>query len=396
MHLAWFALIANQAPVPAAETWVCHEEAYALKVHDGELHAGTFGGVIKLRDNGWEEAASPINGLAASPSGEAARSDRTEFDEARDIVLNSQTQKPIGRPGTGKIYALYDLKEETFAATSDGIWRYSKGAWSREKLPSQSPMPRLQGLASAGRRGWIAGGLGGLFIGRPGGWEKLGDKSVRRVVAGRGDEVWIVYGDGGLDKLETDKDRWAHDVLYGMVKRPWASCISVVGDSILIGGQGGWVEKTDKSQREEHPDWLAGDVVTSMTLWKGQLIIGGQKTGLHIREGKKWRHLNAAHGLEDLWISDLIEWKSRLMIATAGGGLHQWDGKSINKLETPAQNLTALTVWRSDLVIGSMHGAHCFDGKVWRPLGDPAEVTALGSSDSALRVILANKMQSYR
>lgn len=257
-------------------------------------------------------------------------------------------------------------------------------------------MPRLQGLAPAGRRGWIAGGLGGLFIGRPGEWEKLNDKSVRRIVPGRNDELWIIYGDGTLDKMETEQDRWAHDVLYGMVKRPWASCLSVIGETTLIGGQGGWVEKTAKGQSEEHPEWLAGDVVTALTLWKGRLIVGGQKTGLHIRDGKTWRHLNAAHGLEDLWITDLCEWNGRLMIATSGGGLHEWDGRKLTKKDGPDNRLTALTHWKGSLMAGSMAGAFVSDGRDWKLMGSDAEVTALVPDAKSLHVVLANRVQVYR
>lgn len=410
MHLACLALILNPGQAPI-EAWTSCEEVYALVKFDEHLYAGTSGGVLVYStERGWTftqpKLERPVYNLIASsmrliasgpfggfrwdgskweilPGGEpetlasgTPSSSKARLDEDSGHIIGRSSGRDLGRPGRGKLYGLFDAQRGLIAGTSDGMWVYSDDAWTREPLPSESPMPRLHGLARAGRRGWVAGGLAGLAIGRPGEWERLNDRPVRRILD-RGREVWVVYGDGTVDKLEPEADIWQHDVLFGAVKRPWASTIAASGDGLLIGGQAGWVEKSAREQKEVRPDWFEGDVVTAMTTWGSQLVVAGQKTGLHFRNGKSWKHFNAAHGLEDLWITAVQPHADRLWIATATRGLYSTDGRTVTKEVCPEMKLTGLLSLDGALFIGTMNGAYSRRGDKWTLLGTEVETTAL-------------------
>ncbi len=93
-------------------------------------------------------------------------------------------------------------------------------AWS---APTELPIARLHAWIRSSGEQWI-GGLGGLYRGHPGGWAKVDDRPVKEI-AGSGGAIWVLFGDGSVDKLEPKSDRLFFDVLKEASKRPWAACI---------------------------------------------------------------------------------------------------------------------------------------------------------------------------
>jgi hypothetical protein len=303
-------------------------------------------------------------------------------------------QKPerwIERPPSEGDYALLEADKLLFAGTPDGVFAFDGQAWRKESLPGELPLVRPHGIAAVGSR-WVVGGLQGLWMGAPGRWEEVGRVPVRQIL-GDGPAVWVLYGNGALDKLEPGLDRRYPDVLHGAAKRPWGSCLGWAagprkgGRTLLIGGDGGWVEKQGATFVERHPKELKGQVVTAIAGKGSFRYVGTQKGGLFRFVGEKVSVFNPGNGLKDPWVTALSlsgtrPWKEPLVtIGTSGAGLFTLGAGRISSLSSPSLRSRHLALWGERLVVGAMDGAWERVNSAWRPLAvQGEEVTALGET----------------
>lgn len=373
--------------------WRNYDEAFDLAVVAGKPVAATNGGLIELDGTNWKAIASP-SGLRSidqvRPFVVAASSGRryvfgdgvwnpcTTGNRSRDLehgVLvgptepwlscdpSSRAQFPTAPPSHA--YSLLRLKDDLLAGTSDGIYRYSAGNWLKEPLPSSLPISRPNGIACVDGT-FVIGGLGGLFVGRPGAWVSVCSDSIRQIIQ-VGHEVWVVHGNGALDKLDTKEDRLYPDIMTGASKRPWTSCVGVCGELLLCGGLGGWSER-GKSDNESFPAELSKDVVTAIAGRDSTRWIATEQSGV-VRFGPSGIHRwNPGNGLTDTWVTSLCRTQRGLVVGTMHAGLFLIVGDKIAGIPSPSLRVTQVFDRNGILIVGGMDGAWIQSGNTWKPL----------------------------
>jgi hypothetical protein len=407
VFLAALALIAVASPQP--EVWRCYRQVYDLALYRGEVVAATSGGAVVRRRNGvWEPlAGSPSPLRRVRPEGDsllvtgrtdeiyALRNGRWELTDGRAGPSSAGLPTPsaefegkvlsslwgskflVGDDGKEVVprnpepgdFDLLATDGVLYAATENGVYRYRSGIWALEELPSDIPTVRPHGYAEG-----VIGGIDGLFLRNGNGWQQISRDSVRQVLP-LGKDVWVLYGSGAVDKLQPKLGRMAPDVLHGSVRRPWASCLAVVDKTVLMGGQGGWVEQTPSGKSEHYIEELREDVVTAAAGRGPVRWIGTQVNGLlRFGEGpvKRW---NPGLGLKDVWITALLLTPEGLWVATAGQGLFLLKGETIEPVPSPTQRPRHLALWNGHVVVGGMDGAWIRQSKQWRPLETMGEET---------------------
>jgi len=324
--------------------WRNYEDALDLKVSGETLLVTTSSGAVALPH------VFPEEGLKAS----VQRIDPTRSwtDQVRDLVAPP-----------APAYCLLRFANTCLAGTANGLYQWGKESWVRKALPSKSPLKRANGITRFGDR-YVVGGLGGLYIGYPGAWQQVAPDSIRQVVKIDG-YAWIVHGSGAVDKLDPIKARLFPDVLAGQASRPWTSCVGSSGNTVLLGGSGGWCERSAKNI-DCFDQALDGDVVTAIEGEGARRWVGTQKNGLIeiTRKGKKF--WNPGNGLVDTWVTALARCPRGLYIGTHSGLFLLANGR-MNGLPSPTSRITALKVTQGKLFIGGMDGAW-----VQSPLGTKA------------------------
>jgi len=291
------------------------------------------------------------------------------------------------KPPAQVTYCAIKTRFGTFAGTDEGVFRLVAGQWVIERSECELPVSRPNGLAYVAGR-YVTGGLGGLWIGAPGHWTQAAPDSIRQVVT-EGESVWIVHGDGALDKILPGSDRIYPDALSGQVKRPWTSCMRTAGSKVLLGGAGGWIERGDVAA-EHYPTELDGQVVTAISSVGASVWVGTQDSGL-IRFGggapKVW---NPGNGLSDTWVTDLCHTPEGMFVATSHAGLFRIRGDSVERRDGPTQRVTKLAMWGNRLVVGGMDGAWVYTDGLWAPLDtNREETTAIEAIHGKLAVCTA-------
>lgn len=234
-------------------------------------------------------------------------------------------------------------------------------AWT---APAELPIARVNAWIRHRDEQWM-GGLGGLYRGKPGNWAKIDDRPVKEI-AESGEALWVLFGDGSVDKLEPRSDRLFYDVLKEASKRPWAACIGLSGDGLRFGGLGGWIDRGRKPS-ESFPKAMEGDVVTVAL---GDYL-GTQKHGLfRWRNGKLDRYGFAA-GVADSWITSLAKLPSKdeVVVGLADGGVVTGVDR-FRPLNQPSQKVRKLAVYAGRLVVGGMEGCFIQSGSDWQRLTD--------------------------
>ncbi|RYG36797.1 hypothetical protein EON81_08680 [bacterium] len=375
---------------------------FDLAIADGGVVAATNGGLVRFDGGHWKAVASPsslrsIEGfrplsfvLADGQRSPTTSKGLRQRSLREGIVLDPGAPWPkvgIGPP-PGHSYTVLKFGATVFAGTSDGLYRGESGRWVRERLPSKLPLSRPNGIAQVGGD-YVVGGLGGLFIGRPGAWKKVADDAIRQV-RGVGSEVWVLHGNGALDKLQPEADRLFPDVLSGAAKRPWTSSIGRVGNLILLGGHGGWAERS-ATLKETYPPEIAGDVVTALAGRSQVRWIGTQKSGVLRFGGGQVRRWNPGTGLPDTWVTSLFPTLSGLIVGTANRGVFRIVGDKIAPLACPTRRVTTLGEWKGRLIVGGMDGAWIQSGPAWTllPTGGE-ETTAFALLGSRLAITTAS------
>lgn len=291
-------------------------------------------------------------------------------DLSLGMILDPGNPWPLGEPPPAHPYAALRAGATDYAGTADGLYQREQGVWTRVRLPSDLPLARPNGIAQVGRV-YVVGGLGGLFVGRPGAWRPVSDAAIRQV-ATVGVEVWAVHGDGAVDKVDPLTDRLYPDVLSGNTRRPWTSCVGANVDQPLFGGQGGWAERGEAGR---YPTELKDDVATAITGRASVRWVGTQKTGLLRFDGRGVRRWNPGNGLPDTWVTALALTPTGLLVGTARRGLFRVVGDRISSVKAPTDRVTAVTHWQGRAVVGGMDGAWVAVGQTWRPLATKGEET---------------------
>jgi hypothetical protein len=293
------------------------------------------------------------------------------------------------RPPSEGDYALLESGKLLYAGTPDGVFAFDGHQWRAEALPGSLPLARPHGLAKVGPQ-WVIGGLQGLWMGAPGRWEEVDRVPVRQIL-GDGTVVWVLYGNGALDKLEPALDRRHPDVLHGAAKRPWGSCLGWAGRTLLVGGDGGWIEKQGDRFVERYPAELRGQVVTAIVGMGDRRYVGTQKGGLFRFVGDRVSVFNPGNGLKDPWVTALSLTPDRLLIATSGAGLFSLRSEAIQPLASPSVRPRSLAHAGDRLIVGAMDGAWVRRGSTgWQPFAvEGEEVTALTETDGKTIVVTA-------
>ena len=346
---------------------------FDLAVRDKIVLAATDGGLLRFDGRRWAPEPGPaglrsivsLNPLTVSMAdGRRITLERganhaftpilrrRDLDDGEEIDLGDtwlQTHpellKLFPQPPPAHVYSPLRVGRQLLAGTSLGIYRGQDGKWAREPIPSSLPLSRPNGIAEIGGA-YVVGGLGGLFIGAPGRWRSVCTDSIRQVVR-VGTDVWVVHGNGALDKLEPATGRLFPDVLSGGAKRPWTSCVGEADGRLLFGGLGGWSEKSSQLS-ERYPHELDGDVTLCLTGVGGTRWIGTQRTGLVRFDSKGIRIWNPGNGLHDTWVTALCIAHSALKVGTAHAGLFRVVGQNMTAVPCPSKRITQLSLWRGD------------------------------------------------
>ena len=373
-------------PAPRTVVWRSYDEVFDLALDGGSVLAATNGGLLRdgrpvpspsglraivgLRPLSVRRADGVVVGL--QPGGFPMTAPERTRDLDHGLALDPGDPWPGPVPPPAHAYAALRLGADLLAGTSEGLYRFSGGRWTRQILPGDLPLARPNGIAEA-QGTYVIGGLGGLYVGHPGMWRKATDAAIRQV-ASVGGEIWAVHGDGALDKVDPVGDRLYPDVLAGNARRPWTSCVGGDGRRALFGGQGGWAEQGTGAR---FPKELRGDVVTVTTGRLDVRFVGSQKAGLfRFRfRGAEVRRWNPGNGLKDPWVTALLPTPQGLVVGTARGGLFRLFGERLSPLAGPTQRVAALALWHGRLVVGGMDGAWIASGAGWRDLGTGGEET---------------------
>jgi ligand-binding sensor domain-containing protein len=256
------------------------------------------------------------------------------------------------------------------------------------------PVSRITGVARSGEK-WLVGGLNGFFVGRPDGTWKQGSKQAVKTVFARVQDTWILYGNGGLDKVDLTNDRLYFDVLKDVAKRPWVASLSPDGSSLLLGGQGGWIERRAGGVTETYPPELKGRPVTAMAHNGPDLWIGTQD-GLYRWHAKNLQRYGFGAGMPDVWVTSLVPSSDHLVVAglAAGGLVLVADGK-VEVVSAPSKRIRSLLRWNGHLVLGALDGAWERDGEKWNRLTD-GEATCLCVVGSELAIGTSSGLRFFR
>lgn len=249
--------------------------------------------------------------------------------------------------------------------------------WS---APTQLPFERVHAVAQTPSQ-MVVGGIKGVGLGGPGKWRIAEDRPVREMVA-QGSDVWVLYGDGSVDKLQPKEDRLYYDVLKEASKRPWASTLFADKESIYFGTMGGWIVKS-KTFAEFHPKELNGQVITAICRINNDLWLGTQRAGVfRVRENKIDRFGFAA-GLPDSWVTAITNLDGTPTVGCADGGVSVFKNEKFTPLPTPATKIRKLHTFRGSLVIGALDGAWIQNPNGWQKLTDQ-ETTTISQIDKNL------------
>lgn len=390
------------------QVWRSYEEVFDLAVDGSSWLAATNGGLIRdgrpvASPPGLRQIESVRPLVVVLADGRTLRQDgnrwvvATSISRSRDldggILLEGDEAWPLQVPAPpAHPYTALRRGDGILAGTAEGLYRLKDRLWTRVSLPSELPVARPNGIAYQNGT-YVVGGLGGLFVGRPGAWRQSSADAIRQVAI-LGKEIWALHGNGAVDKLDLTNDRLYPDVLSGNALRPWTSSLGQSSETPLFGGLGGW---TERNGTDRYPKELEGDVATAV-LGKGAFRwIGTQKHGLLQFSPKGTRFWNPGNGLSDVWVTCLMETPDGLLVGTARQGLFRLRNGRILPVVAPTLRITALTSWNGRWILGGMEGAWIRSGSNWTLLPTHREeTTALSLIDGRLAVVTAAGVYFFR
>lgn len=253
------------------------------------------------------------------------------------------------------------------------------------------PCKRPHGIAFAGGK-TVSGGLRGLWIrSSDQKWTQINSRAVKQIEE-NSDGVWVLYGDGSVDKIDPATGRLYFDVFQGSALRPWFACMD--SQAKRFGGAGGWLSKTKLSQLETYPKELDSTPVTCL-LASGRGTWLGSQSGLFLASDDKFQRFGMAAGLIDPWITAVAEHNGGLFVGTASAGVFRFNGKSFSPISTPFKRIRQLLSTPKGLAVGSLDGGILLQAKGELALAQE-EVTFLKLSRGELFVGTVNGIRAYR
>jgi len=424
--------------------WRNFEEVFDLASDHGKVLAATNGGLLQFDGKKWAALPSPsgirsidqtsplivslssgrrlqLDGNSWTPCAEVARvrtiATGIEFAPGDGWLVQQlalQTEFPIPPPAyayaaikhgsmllVGTNDGLYQISNSISdranntdnPSTLTGIYRQESRSWKREILPSTIPVSRPNGIAEINGT-YVIGGLDGLFVGRPGAWNRVCDDAIRQIRRA-GSDIWVVHGNGALDKLDPIHDQLYPDVMTGGSNRPWTCTVGLSGDRVLFGGMGGWSERSEPLI-ESFPPELAKDVVTAIAGRGPTRWIGTEQSGVVRFSPTGIKRWNPGNGLTDTWVTSFCHSPAGLVVGTLHSGLFLIVGDSISQIPSPTQRVTQLGFWKDSLVVGGMDGAWIRRGAMWSLLKtNGEETTSITQIDGHLAVTTASGVYRF-
>lgn len=393
MLLAGLALAASllkwpgSAPATQPVAWRNYEEVFDLAVVGGRLLAVTNGGLLSHSGRDWVPIASP-GGLRKVVSlhpfvVETAGGKRISInlpnaaDSTQDRFAEHPPNEPApdmtpGEPHFPHTYAVLSFDGQRYLGTAEGLYENYGSSMALQRLPTQLPVARPNGIVRVGDT-YAVGGMGGLFLGRPGAWKSVASDAIRQVIAWE-NQFWVVHGNGAVDRIDLATDRIYADFLFGAAPRAWTSCIGVSGETLLFGGQGGWCERS-KELRPQFPPELKSDVVLAIAGSGATRWIATEQSGVLRFSGKQVHRFNPGNGLADTWVTSLLKDPSGLWVGTMHAGLFMIAGDHVRPVRAPTLRVTALARIAGRLYVGGMDGAWVKEGSAWKTLPTHGEET---------------------
>jgi hypothetical protein len=404
--LLFAALLADRWAEPVGPAWRNYEEVFDFAQSNGHVMAATNGGLLIGLETFWAPMGSPpaerqivsFRPLAVKLADGRTLELQKDHWVASNVGVRARTLEsgiifapgdpwPLqGAPPPVHVYCLCKVRTRILAGTNQGLYEsYAPGTyWIKDALPSKLPVSRPNGVAQIGDV-YVIGGIGGLFIGVPGDWKQVCADSIRQIVT-RGEDVWVVHGNGAVDKVRPQEHYVWPDVLVGESKRPWTSCVNASASGLLFGGQGGWLERS-AHETEHYPEILKGDIVQAIARQGEVRWVGSEKSGLVRFSGAGHKIWNPGNGLTDPNVTALIPIGSGAIVGTAHSGLFEVVGDNIHPLPGPTTRITALCRWDGALVMGGMDGCWVERAEGWAPLRTfGEETTSLSVLPSQLAV----------
>lgn len=251
--------------------------------------------------------------------------------------------------------------------------------WS---APKHLPFERVHAVVGS-PDALVLGGIKGVGLGAPGNWRKSEDRPVREMV-GQGSDVWVLFGDGSVDKYQPKENRLYFDVLRNASKRPWASTVHSDGSAVYFGTLGGWIVKS-KEFAEFHPKELDKQVITAIQKVGNDLWLGTQRAGVFRIRGKQIDRFGFAAGLPDSWVTSLANLDGKLVVGCADGGVSAFVEGKFTSFLAPTSKIRKLATYRGALVVGALDGAWVTSQTGWQKLKSE-EATSLSTVGSRLAV----------
>ena len=236
---------------------------------------------------------------------------------------------------------------------------------SEWKAPQQMPFERVHAVVRTPNEYYV-GGLKGLVKGAPGQWQSIDERPVKQLLHVNL-SIWVLYGDGSVDKIAYLKGNLFYDFLMGSVKRPWGSCLAESSNNVIIGGHGGWITRGDhliETYRKE----LDGQVVTAVCDRDGTLWFGTQKNGLFRYTNGDMKRFGFAAGLPDSWVTTMLSCNGGLYVGMADGGIVRKENDRFVPFDSPCRKVRLLTSFNGKLAVGGMEGCWIQDGTGWQQL----------------------------
>jgi hypothetical protein len=246
--------------------------------------------------------------------------------------------------------------------------------------PGDLPFARIHGIAKVGPHLFV-GGLAGLARRGDKLWELIDDRPVREVTTS-GDSIWVLFGDGSVDKVEPLTNRLTYDVMKSASKRPWVASLAASSTGLLFGGLGGWSSRSGEF-KERYPKELEGQVITSVFETSDGLWLGTQRGGLFQVVGTRIKRFGFSAGIPDSWVTALVEHRGRLVVGVADGGIVAISKGKVSPLTTTIDRVRKLAVFNGNLVVGGMDGASVQVGTEWQKLSGE-ETTSITVMDGML------------